>query len=158
MTEATTRHSLWKELRRRRVLRAAFLYAVVGLAFMEAEDIIFPAFSLPTPIFTALLAATLVGFPVVMVAVWMFGPASRVQKPAHRGVDRQDGRPARDDLPGRSPSEQSIAVLPFVNMSDDPENEYFSDGITEELINALTKIKGLHVAARDILLLVQGTQ
>jgi TolB-like protein/AraC-like DNA-binding protein/Tfp pilus assembly protein PilF len=42
----------------------------------------------------------------------------------------------------------SIAVLPFVNMSSDPENEYFSDGITEEIINALTKIEGLQVTAR----------
>jgi serine/threonine-protein kinase len=42
----------------------------------------------------------------------------------------------------------SIAVLPFVNMSADPENEYFSDGITEDIINALSKIKDFHVAAR----------
>jgi serine/threonine protein kinase/tetratricopeptide (TPR) repeat protein len=43
---------------------------------------------------------------------------------------------------------KSIAVLPFVNMSDDRENEYFSDGMTEELIDALAKVDGLHVAAR----------
>lgn len=42
----------------------------------------------------------------------------------------------------------SIVVLPFVNMSADPENEYFSDGLSEELINALCKIKELHVVAR----------
>jgi TolB-like protein/Flp pilus assembly protein TadD/predicted Ser/Thr protein kinase len=42
----------------------------------------------------------------------------------------------------------SIAVLPFVNMSPDPENEYFGDGLAEELINALAQLKGLHVAAR----------
>lgn len=45
-------------------------------------------------------------------------------------------------------TEKSIAVLPFVNMSADPENEYFSDGITEEIINALTKVNGLKVTAR----------
>ncbi len=43
---------------------------------------------------------------------------------------------------------KSIAVLPFVNMSADPENEYFTDGIAEEIINALSKLQALHVAAR----------
>jgi TolB-like protein/AraC-like DNA-binding protein len=47
-----------------------------------------------------------------------------------------------------SNANKSIAVLPFINMSSDPENEYFSDGITEEIINALTKVKGLRVIAR----------
>lgn len=47
-----------------------------------------------------------------------------------------------------SADKPSIAVLPFVNMSADPENEYFSDGLAEELINALTKIQNLHVVAR----------
>jgi serine/threonine-protein kinase len=47
-----------------------------------------------------------------------------------------------------SAKKPSIAVLPFVNMSADPENEYFSDGLAEDLINALTKIPELHVVAR----------
>ncbi len=42
----------------------------------------------------------------------------------------------------------SIAVLPFINMSTDPENEYFSDGITEEILNALTRVEGLKVTSR----------
>ena len=51
---------------------------------------------------------------------------------------------------GSRPSQcrNSVAVLPFLNMSSDRENEFFSDGITEELINALTKVRGLRVAAR----------
>ncbi len=43
---------------------------------------------------------------------------------------------------------ETVAVLPFTNMSADPENEYFSDGISEEILNALTRVKGLHVVAR----------
>ena len=57
--------------------------------------------------------------------------------------------PSRSDLQGKTkqPSNR-LAVLPFVNMSADPENEYFSDGITEELLNALTKVDGLQVTSR----------
>ena len=45
-------------------------------------------------------------------------------------------------------SDNSIAVLPFVNMSDDPGNEYFSDGLSEELLNALVRLGGLKVTGR----------
>ena len=45
-------------------------------------------------------------------------------------------------------SDKSIAVLPFVNMSADPENEYFSDGISEEILNSLTHVEGIRVTAR----------
>jgi TolB-like protein/cytochrome c-type biogenesis protein CcmH/NrfG/tRNA A-37 threonylcarbamoyl transferase component Bud32 len=51
-------------------------------------------------------------------------------------------------MPAGSGGGKSIAVLPFVNMSNDPENEYFTDGIAEEITNALTKITTLRVAAR----------
>jgi TolB-like protein len=46
------------------------------------------------------------------------------------------------------PAEPSIAVLPFINMSNDPANEYFSDGISEELLNVLVKVSGIKVASR----------
>jgi len=51
---------------------------------------------------------------------------------------------------------KTIAVLPFVNMSSDPENEYFSDGITEELLNALSKVDGLLVTARTSAFMFKG--
>ena len=50
--------------------------------------------------------------------------------------------------PTNTPDQKSVAVLPFVNMSDDKGSEYFSDGISEELLTVLQKIPGLHVAAR----------
>ena len=57
--------------------------------------------------------------------------------------------PSRDDLKGKTKQPiNRLAVLPFVNMSADPENEYFSDGITEELLNTLTKVEGLQVTSR----------
>ncbi len=71
-------------------------------------------------------------------------------------VERETGDTTSDPTPAvaataEEPNEDgydSIGVLPFVNMSDDPGQEYFSDGISEELLNALAKLKGLQVAAR----------
>lgn len=57
--------------------------------------------------------------------------------------------PAREAIRGKTHQPGNrLAVLPFVNMSADPENEYFSDGITEELLNALTRVDGLQVTSR----------
>ena len=57
-----------------------------------------------------------------------------------------------------APTERSIAVLPFMNLSSDPENEYFSDGITEEILNALVKVSDLKVASRTSAFAFKGHQ
>ena len=68
---------------------------------------------------------------------------------AFRLVDSDRPRAAPvSQAPSALPDKPSIAVLPFANMSTDPENEFFSDGITEEIINALAQIDALHVASR----------
>jgi TolB-like protein len=65
--------------------------------------------------------------------------------------------PRRQDLQGKVKTPHNrIAVLPFVNMSADPENEYFSDGITEELLNALTKIENVQVTSRTSVFAFKG--
>ena len=72
--------------------------------------------------------------------------------PARPGkVSQPQAVPQRSTISASEPltlPEKSIAVLAFVNMSNDPENEFFSDGIAEEIINALTKVKALRVASR----------
>ncbi len=55
---------------------------------------------------------------------------------------------AADSSAALNPNEKSVAVLPFINMSDDAQNEYFSDGISEELLNVLVRVKGLRVPSR----------
>ncbi|UCD58029.1 MAG: protein kinase, partial [Candidatus Hydrogenedentota bacterium] len=62
---------------------------------------------------------------------------------------------AAANIPAENPS-PSIAVLPFVNMSADPDQEYFCDGLAEEIINALTQIKDLHVVARTSAFFFKG--
>jgi serine/threonine protein kinase len=62
--------------------------------------------------------------------------------------DRESGRVAATPVAGGSSRPPSLAVLPFINLSADPENEYFCDGLSEELINALTHIRELRVVAR----------
>jgi serine/threonine-protein kinase len=66
--------------------------------------------------------------------------------------------PAAEPRPGAGPRGSSIAVLPFVNMSAEPDSEFFSDGIAEELINALSRLEGLHVVARASSFAFKGAQ
>jgi len=67
-------------------------------------------------------------------------------------------RVAAHDLQKSADAKKAIAVLPFANMSADPENEYFSDGMTEEIINAIAKVPGLHVASRSSCFAFKGKQ
>jgi TolB-like protein/class 3 adenylate cyclase len=67
--------------------------------------------------------------------------------------------PDRDDIKGKTKDPvNALAVLPFINLSGDNENEYFSDGITEELINALTAVEGLQVISRTSAFAWKGKQ
>src|SRR5947209_13899358 len=68
------------------------------------------------------------------------------------GADHQNAAPGSPNVtsvaPAKGPDQKSVAVLPFVNLSDDKGSEYFSDGVSEELLTVLQKIPGLRVAAR----------
>jgi adenylate cyclase len=156
--------SLWTELRQRRVVRLALIYAVVGWIVIEAADVIFPALLLPEWTPRLVVAIVLLGFPIALVLSWMFEFTSEGVKRTRRSEGAQ-GTAADRPIRGRAaasgtadpatpesaaivPSDRSIAVLPFVNMSDDRDNEYFSDGMTEEILNALAKVRDLRVASR----------
>jgi non-specific serine/threonine protein kinase len=82
---------------------------------------------------------------LVAVGIWL-GRGSREASPPAAGQAVVES------------SQESVAVLPFANMSGDPENEYFSDGLTEELIHLLTKVEGLQVPARTTVFALKGKE
>jgi TolB-like protein/cytochrome c-type biogenesis protein CcmH/NrfG len=89
----------------------------------------------------------LVGVIALVAGAWFAGrntaPTTAAQPGAATAAGAESGAPVSS-----GPARESIAVLPFVNMSSDPEQEYFSDGISEELLNLLAQIPELQVAAR----------
>jgi len=103
----------------------------------------------PLPASPRSKAALWVGIALVLVAIGYF-VANRLAQPKRGAEIAAPAPPASQSAPANTfnPPPHSIAVLPFVNMSGEKEQEYFSDGLTEELLNSLAAINGLQVAAR----------
>ena len=176
--------SLWTELKRRHVVKVAIVYVVVAVGVGEAVDIFLPGLGAPPWIVPVILALLLLGFPVAMVLAWAYDvtPQGVVRAGAlvdvpteavsasEAGARGADGAASAADvatntasagttaLEGAPPSsdDKSIAVLPFVDMSPDGDQEYFGDGIAEELINGLVRLRGLRVAARTSTFALKG--
>ena len=165
MQETPAKTSLWSELKRRHVVKVAVAYLIVGFGVGEAADIFLPALNLPAWTVTFVVALIVLGFPVALVLAWAFdvtpGGVVRAGSPSAHGqgvaegagpdrggeVDEHpdmDEGPHSDEDPGRS-----IAVLSFTDMSPEQDQGYFCDGIAEEIIDALTHVNGLEVAARS---------
>jgi adenylate cyclase len=89
----------------------------------------------------ALIAAAVLVMIAFIVGGWWWSEHPR----KHQESAAAQSAPAP---PAKAPDQKSVAVLPFVNMSDDKGSEYFSDGVSEELLTVLQKIPGMHVAAR----------
>jgi TolB-like protein len=96
---------------------------------------------------------------VLLVALAYFGVDKFVLAPkrdAARAAAAQTGTPAPASAPVKRAA-RSIAVLPFVNMSADKENEFFSDGVSEEILNSLARIDGMQVVGRTSSFQFKGT-
>ena len=167
--------NLFAELKRRNVFRVGLAYAFVGWLLVQVADALFPALLLPEWSTRLVVAFLIIGFPVALLFAWAFeitpeGVKREAEVDRAASITPQTGRKLdfviigaltlalgyfaydkfTDEMapPVAGDGEKSVAVLPFVNMSSDPEQEYFSDGISEELLNVLAKIPGLRVAAR----------
>ena len=143
--------SLFQELKRRRVFRAAGVYVVGAFAALQGASVLVPALHMQEWVMTLLVVLVLVFFPIAMGLAWVFdivperGGLHLRREPADGPLKLQE--PAERRLPIRSAT-PCVAVVPFLNLSGDAENEMFADGITEDIIAHLSKVRALKVIAR----------
>jgi len=90
-----------------------------------------------------------VGLVIGVIVVVAAGVIWKLYTPSAPPTPPKEGVASREKMAFPLPDKPSVAVLPFVNMSDDPKQEFFSDGMTEEIITALSKVPGLFVIARN---------
>ncbi len=163
--------ALVAELRRRRIFRALLGWGVFAFAVLQVVEPMMHGLDLPDWTLRAVIWALAAGFPITSVLAWVFdlraGGITVTPPPAGGSVPASRRRLAlgglvvasillgaglaafalrRVDGPQATPP--SIAVLPFVDMSPGKDQEYFSDGIAEEVLNALAQMDGLRVSGR----------
>ncbi len=168
--------SFFAELKRRNVFRVGLAYVVLAWIILQVGDTLAPALHLPDSVNSILAFFLILGFPLAMFFAWAFEltpEGLKLEKDVNRDtsitpntgrkLDRtiiallvvslgyfiwqsQKAPMAIDEVAN---NDQSIAVLPFENMSSDAEQEYFSDGLSEELLNLLAKIPELRVSSRS---------
>jgi adenylate cyclase len=186
MSKLPAYQRFFAELKRRKVFRVTAVYGAVSFGVLQAADILFPRIGLPDWTVTLVAALTLVGFPLALVLTWAYertpdgvkrtDPAETVELEAIASAARGSRWTlglaaiagaallavgtwwvlARPDA-AAAHSYQSIAVLPFVNMTGLADNEYLGDGLAEELLNALVRIDGLAVSSRTSAFAFKGS-
>ncbi|HYJ04904.1 MAG TPA: tetratricopeptide repeat protein [Chthoniobacterales bacterium] len=163
--------NLFAELKRRNVYKVAAAYAIVGWLLIQIAASTFPFLQIPGWATRLVIVLVLLGFPIALILAWAFemsptgirrteasaSPESAAPPPGGKFVAILTGlavgaagllffqflRPKT-----ASPSEKSIAVLPFENRSEEKENAYFADGIQDEILTRLAKISDLKVISR----------
>ena len=139
----------YQELKRRKVIRVAVAYVIIAWLIVEVSSVMFPGLLLPDWTVRLVIAMAVLGFPVALVLAWAFDLKPDSPAPVTEVLETETTEPVPAP-PKPTPKDgiHSVAVLPFVNLSNDPDNEYFSDGISEELLNLLCKLPQLTVASR----------
>jgi adenylate cyclase len=154
MTEKESRlETLWKEIKRRKVVRVVVVYLLVGWGLIQIADATIDPLRLPDWADTLVIWLVALGFPIAVILAWVLD----VTPGGIKVTESIEDEAVNDNVktPATSP-DASIAVLPFVNMSGDPDNEYFSDGLSEELLNLLTRLQSLRVCSRTTSFALKG--
>ena len=126
-----------QELIRRNVIRVFLWYAGVAMVLIGLASDVAGPFHLPEGTLRLVIIIIVIGFPLVMIFSWIFDISSK-------GIIKTE----KAAPGGNFKYENSIAVLPFQDMSSEKDQEYFCDGIAEEIINALAHVSSLRVIAR----------
>ena len=145
------RHSaalqLWHRVKEHRVVQWLLAYAAFSYACLHSMEMLSDTFDWPVITMRLTSDALMFGFPVTAILAWYF----------HTPHDAEAALAAAA-LAVPAPPFKSIAVLPFVDMSELKDQEYFSDGLAEELISLLTKIPDLRIPARTSSFYFKGKQ
>lgn len=161
------------ELKRRNVLRVAAFYAAAGWLLVQIATQVLPVFEVPAWTMRVVVVAVTLGFPFALIFAWFYeltpeglkleskiDPAESIKRSTGRKLDRVIIALlaaavvvllTNQFVPHRNRSDalaKAIAVLPLVNDTGDSNDEYFADGLSEELISALSQIKDLKVIGR----------
>ena len=130
---------LTAELGRREVYPVVVAYAVVAWLLLQVGEVTFSPLGLPPWAMTGLIALTIAGFPVAVFLAWRYDITPS-------GIFRDSA-----DVHSLTTQEYgpSVAVLPFIDLSQEQDQAYFCEGVAEEITNALVRIQPLRVAARS---------
>ena len=139
--------SFFAELKRRKVHRVAIAYAVAAWLLIQIATQVFPFFEIPNWAVRLVVLLLVLGFPIALTLSWIFDltpQGIRRTEESDRSLAALPVGPAAI----RNIPEKSIAVLPFENLSDDKENEYFAAGVHNDILSNLAKVADLKVISR----------